>query len=423
MSVYNKNDSYYNTITGLGKSTADKTESTSVLTPYIFSDQELTDIYTGDGLGGKIVDVVPNDGTRNGWTYRNDFDEKIKNELKRLGFKSIINQAWKLARLYRGAIIAMVTENGKLELPIPTNGGKITRLKVYSAARIQNESIQATSMHSGIIDDPNSEYYDDFELFEIMTYSGNIIKIHRDRCAVIKGIPAPDYNASGLDIKYRYWGYSVIQRIWDKLQYYGTTEQGVANIMQEVVIGKYKLADLRTIMSMNKKEALDKIITRMEAMNLSKSILNAVLIGEGDDYSRDSVSMAGVPETIDRMMMNLSAVSEIPVTRLFGRSPAGENATGQSDERIYYDGIHSTQENKLQCEMDKIIKYVASYIYPGVNSDEFGIEKFNSLWELTEKEQAEINKIKSEMYNNYIMSGVLTAEDVQEIEFPELNNE
>lgn len=37
----------------------------------------------------------------------------------------------------------------------------------------------------------------------------------------------------------------------------------------------------------------------------------------------------------------LSAVSEIPVTILFGRSPCGQNATGDSDFEQYYSMVQN----------------------------------------------------------------------------------
>ena len=40
----------------------------------------------------------------------------------------------------------------------------------------------------------------------------------------------------------------------------------------------------------------------------------------------------------------VSAAADIPTTRLFGRSPAGMSATGESDLRNYYDRVKTVQE-------------------------------------------------------------------------------
>ena len=47
--------------------------------------------------------------------------------------------------------------------------------------------------------------------------------------------------------------------------------------------------------------------------------------------------------------------AEIPVTKLFGRSPAGMNATGESDMQNYYDAIEEKQESALRPAIEKLL--------------------------------------------------------------------
>ena len=53
-------------------------------------------------------------------------------------------------------------------------------------------------------------------------------------------------------------------------------------------------------------------------------------------------------------MMDISGACEIPVTKLFGRSPAGMNATGESDLSNYYEMIARRQESILRPIYDKL---------------------------------------------------------------------
>ena len=55
-----------------------------------------------------------------------------------------------------------------------------------------------------------------------------------------------------------------------------------------------------------------------------------------------------------RFMMDISGACEIPVTKLFGRSPAGMNATGESDLSNYYEMITRRQESILRPIYDKL---------------------------------------------------------------------
>lgn len=59
------------------------------------------------------------------------------------------------------------------------------------------------------------------------------------------------------------------------------------------------------------------------------------------------------------MCLDLSGASRIPVTKLFGRSPAGMNATGESDLRNYYDYVDTLREAKLRPILEKLLPVLA----------------------------------------------------------------
>jgi phage-related protein (TIGR01555 family) len=409
-------DGWVNLLAGLGKR-SDKTKHNDWGGYVLFDDSTLSNLYDGDGLASKIVDVVPDDMTRNGWKIKND-DEVIKKEMSRLGVRTAINKALKYARLYRGALIVIITKNGKLENPLNQTSGEIKSLRVYSAARIPLIS-------TDIVDDPNSKYFEEIEVFPIYKRDGNIMKVHNSRCLIFKGEVSSD--CQELDIKYRYWGLSTLQKIWQRLANYSAIERGISNLMLEFSVGKYKLSNLAQILSQGK-SGVDMCYNRMEIINASKSIINAVLLGENEDYSRDTVSLNGIGDVVDRGMMNLSSVCGIPVTKLFGRSPAGMNATGESDIRNYYDDVSSKQEIILLPELQKIVNLVAGYVYPQIRQTEEGepIEEYevelNPLWEPTEKELAEIGKIEAETDNLNIMNQIYDSEEARKMRFPELEN-
>ena len=59
---------------------------------------------------------------------------------------------------------------------------------------------------------------------------------------------------------------------------------------------------------------------RMNAINMSKSVLNAVILDRDEMYDKQYTTLAGLTEVIDRFMLQLSGATGIPVTpRLYGR--------------------------------------------------------------------------------------------------------
>ena len=300
-------------------------------------------------------------------------------------------------------IVLGINDGGKLEEPI--NAGRVKGidwLQVYPIPRI-------TSTITSLVKDPKSPYFGDFEKLDIQGITGAPFPVHRSRCLIFQGDPVPN-TISSIGADYMYWGVSSLQSIWQQIKDLGAVSQSVANLMMEVIVGKYKLSNLVEMLSQNNTAAL---YTRMEIINASKSIINGVLLGEGEEYTRDTANLSGIPDVMDRFMMMLSAVSEIPMTRLFGRSPAGQNATGESDLTNYYDMVSSRQETQLQPQLQELVNLIN--LYTKVAKEPQVV--FNSLWEPTQTETQVMKKQQAETDKTYIDAGVLTAEEVRASRF------
>jgi hypothetical protein len=94
------------------------------------------------------------------------------------------------------------------------------------------------------------------------------------------------------------------------------------------------------------------------------------------------------------------------------------NATGESDIRDYYDGVDVKRNNILLPEIQKITNIIGGYVYPST-TEKYTIT-FNSLWEPTRKEQAEIDNLEANTYEKWIVNMVLDPEEVRAKIFPEL---
>lgn len=399
-------DGWRNILAGLGTS-QDKTEHTHYGYYQYLDDQELSELYMGDGLAKRIIDLLPEDAVRPWVTIQGDDNNVIQDELRRLGLKEELRKALSWTRLYRGALIVLIEEGAKeLANPLPANVRGISKIRTYPASRID-------IIPEDIRTDPTSTYFEDIEYFPVRLRNGNIMRVHHSRCLVFKGEQAPDDQYT--DFEYRYWGMSTMIKIYDRLKNLSASEKGIANGLLEYSYGKIKIANLVDILSMNDREAVRMIQNRIDVIQASKSQINAVLIGEGEEYSSESTNFAGVNELFEKLMLLLTATAEYPFTRLYGRSPAGMNATGESDNRQYYDKVANEQETKLLPAIDKIVMMIAQY----TNTTYTDI-MFNSLWQTTEKEQAEVEMLHAQIDQIYMNGGVLSPEEVTLKRFPEI---
>jgi phage-related protein (TIGR01555 family) len=91
------------------------------------------------------------------------------------------------------------------------------------------------------------------------------------------------------------------------------------------------------------------IAQRATIIDLTRSVANTVFTdADGETYSKQASSVAGLPELWDRFALHVSACTGIPATKLMGRSPAGMNATGESDLNQWYDTVQAYRRDELE---------------------------------------------------------------------------
>src|SRR5690606_24175510 len=110
--------------------------------------------------------------------------------------------------------------------------------------------------------------------------------------------------------------------------------------------------------------------------------------------------------------VRLASAAGMPLTRLMGMSPAGLNATGESDLANWYSVVEAYGEREILPALRTIIRAIAlSEGLPNINVDELDVT-FPSLWQLDPKETAELRKMVAETDAIYIQNGVLLGADV-----------
>jgi phage-related protein (TIGR01555 family) len=93
------------------------------------------------------------------------------------------------------------------------------------------------------------------------------------------------------------------------------------------------------------------------------------IMGTKDSFETKQYTFAGLSDVYEMFMLDVSGASEIPVTRLFGRSPAGMNATGESDMQNYYDSIEEKQEAYLKPIIDDLLPILCMSEFGSIPDD------------------------------------------------------
>lgn len=421
-----RNDGWKNLVTGLGSARTAKNTFTHHVFGGVMTDTELESLFYEDGLAARIVKLLPDDMFREGWDYvfpkldeikAADIAEVYAGIMEELEVQQKIKDAFVWKRLYGGAAILISAMDGQTpDKPlVPKRIRAIEKLRVIERTEIEYEGIVWQT-------DPSLPRYGLPVMYPVRfeTPGGRTtqtMNVHYSRIIELHGDTLPRHSMAGISQENRYWGISALQRANDRLRSLGSSLGSIDQLLSELGIGKYKIKDLAQLLASPDGEQAIK--RRVELTDLVKSTFRSMYLDNDEEFVRDTISFQGVPEMLQMLFMLISADTGYPMTRLFGMSPAGMNATGESDMNNYYDMVRSLQATELQPVLLRLVRLIAEW----KGLDEPYIE-FRPLETMNEKEVAELErqkadkeKIEADTYKAYIDAGVLEPYEVRFLKY------
>lgn len=384
-------------------------------------DMQLVSLYEGNGLFNKIIDRPAEEAVKHGLDIdfgSDEIAEYVEDKFDNLEFEESFATAIKWARLYGGAIIVMLVNDGRtLEQPLDWNAVRsIEELRVFERSVCEPDYTSLNNWHfqdslkSGVkFGEP--EYYNVFSMY------GNF-RVHASRCLVFRNGKVPEHTSNA---HYRYWGIPEYVKIKKALRECITSHEYGVKMLERSVQAIYKMKNLANLLVSEDGE--DKVIQRLQVIDMARGILNSIAIdNDGEDYDFKNMSLAGTKDIMDSTCNMLSAVTNIPQTVLFGRSPAGENSTGQSDLENYYNMVENIQKQNMKKNVRTLVDLI---LIQGVKQGWIDEKpkykvKFAPLWSLNDVEQAQlqatragIEQTKAATAQVYIDTGVLDASEVR----------
>lgn len=345
---------------------------------------ELNALYRTDWLSGKVVDIIPDDMTREWISFIGDDDpdlvQKLQDESDRLDIRGNFNMAHKWGRLYGTALVVMAIDDGQepdkpLNMDAIKEGG-LQHLKVVDRHRF--EKSEAVPIQNPL--DPN------YGMPEFYRFVETSVKIHHSRVLRFDGVRLPfdEFRRNN------YFSDSVLDRLYESLINLNTACNGSASMIHETNVDVVKVQGLMDHLMTAEGES--KLKKRFALAKLLKSFNNIMLLDNQEEFIRQQNTFAGLSDLIDRFAQLLSAATDIPATRLLGSSASGLNATGEGDLKNYYDKVRSMQISEYKPRLDTLFEIMARSMR--LPKEEPVKYEFNSLFQQTPKEEAETN------YNN-----------------------
>lgn len=383
-------DAFTNVLARLGAGTPNLLEGTEYSLQRLSRDfNQLNALYRESWIIRRIIDVIPSDMLKNWITITSgidpDVEKKLSISLRRTQLIDKLKRGMQWGRLYGGALGVMLVKHQGYDLSQPLRldwimPGDFAGLLIFDRWNGVNPS-------SELIEDISEPDYGYPKYYTITDPAGGgSVKIHHSRVIRFIGNTLPFWE----EIAEMQWGASVVESVFDELKKRDNVSWNIAQLTFMANIRVLKMQDLGQLLAATDSESQAELLRTLEAQNMLLNNMGMQVMDAADGLETHQYTFGGLADCYQQFIMDISGAAEIPVTKLFGRSPSGLNATGESDLQNYYDMIAEKQEAVLRPILNKVLPpFIISTI--GSLPEDFDFD-FDPVAEPTDKERADLAK-------------------------------
>jgi len=356
------------------------------LGPFISRNRlELEAAYRDSWIVGAAVDCIAEDMTRDGMVLLSESKpgdiEKLQVAMSEMNIWHDLCMSIKWARLYGGCLAVMMIDGADYKTPlnIETIGkDKFKGLVVLDRWMVQPSMGELITDLGKDIGKP--KFYEALPGVSVFP----TMRIHHSRVIRFDGIELPYYQKLFENL----WGLSVIERMLDRLMAFDSATLGAAQLLYKAYLRVIKVKGFREALALGGKTE-ESVIKQFMYIRMMQNNEGITVLDGDDEFDVHAYAFAGVSDALQQFGQQISGATGIPLVRLFGQSPAGLSSTGESDLRNYYDHILKLQETMLRPQMDKLLAVISRSVLGGDLPEDLEF-KFVPLWQMSEKEKAEI---------------------------------
>ena len=352
-------DAFSNPAARLGFGTMDLMQATSYpLTRMTQNYQLLTSLYRDNWIVQNIVATIPDDMIRKWYDVNTAAAPDYIDELRKLETRTQLRKRlltgmyW--GRLYGGAV-GVILIKGHDDLSRPLDVGTILPGSFLGLTILDRWT--GVYPESTLVSDPSDP---DFGLPEYYTIrddeNGNLaVRVHHSRVVRFIGRELPWLE----QVTEVYWGESELEAIYSEIVRRDNVAANIASLTFRANVDYMEMEGLDMLLGVGNTEMQRRFWNTLAAQSVIQSNFGTRIMNKGDQVHNSQYTFTGLPEVYDRVMMDVAGAARTPVTKLFGRSPAGLNATGEADMQNYYDYIDGLRETQLRPIIERLLPIMA----------------------------------------------------------------
>ncbi|MDR3348811.1 MAG: DUF1073 domain-containing protein [Acidaminococcales bacterium] len=323
----------------------------------------------------------------------------MEEDLRRYHVKDLLRRAVASCGYFGGCLVFVDTGNEQKDLinPLVLDEKTFPRNSLKNLALVDPYNISPGEYNSA--NPCASDYYSPSSWY----VQG--VPIHESRFLYFAMNELP----SLLKPAYNFFGMPLAQTVLDAAEHFAECREAEARLLTKFSLTVLK-TNLDEILSGGAGEMLNRRIRHMVQNRTNDGV--ETIDNESEDVVNIATPLSGVTDIVRQSMEMVAAYFKEPVTKMWGISPAGFNATGENDMRNHHEHILATQEKLLRRPLEKILKILC--LNRSGKLDDALTFHFVPLNEEAKSSIAATQKAKAETDNMYIEMGVLSPEEVRQ---------
>lgn len=327
----------------------------------------------------------------------------IETEFTRLNVRDVF-QEWAMNdhNFGRGQIFLDfddADDEAELRVPLLLTDRKISPKRPLQRLNIVQPMWSAPGMYSTL----NPLRHDFYEPQSWFVY-GKIVA--QNRLLTITSRPVADM----LKPAYAFGGQSLVQLMKPYVDNWLRTRQAVSDM-----INRFSIVSLKTDMSSILGGGTgDSLYLRAELFTQMADNRGLFLLDTGNAEELDSIAvpLSGLDALQAQAQEQMASVARIPLSIYLQITPTGLNATSDGETRNFYADVKAYQEKNFRPALQRILEIVQLSLGQKVNPDiKF---EFIDLWEMSDKDKADIRKSDAEADIGYVQTGIVSADEARE---------
>lgn len=345
-------DSLISAVTRIGTA-ADPRKSYAFAQRPPLTPQEADALFNSYDIAYAVCCLIPEEALSEPWLLQTseedaDLKERISDRMEDLGAVSEITDAAVFGRVFGDCFVYVAVDDGAVSEAMPLVPERVRSVRFLR--KIERDKLSVSTKYQ----DPTQKNFGEVDVYQLSNDLGGTSYIHETRFLKFTGARTSERDRRANSM----WHRSVLDKIWETLRDFGITWSAASLLVSQGTQGKYKLKDLAMLLAAPSDEGRQALSERIGMVDFTRGVLNSIILdADAEDFTYEVAPLTSLPELLDRFAARLSAAAGgIPVTKLFGISPAGMNATGESDAKNWYRILDAYRRNQIQPQVEKLLE-------------------------------------------------------------------